>query len=89
MIGFVDPYPNFFDSKIFSSGEDIIPYPLRSNSNVLKSKLWEWYEAKMIVSYGNYVKTICLKSKDIIKPPSIMHLNSLIPSRFPNFDHWT
>lgn len=40
MIGFVDPYPNFFDSKIFSSGEDIIPYTLRSNSNIFKSKLY-------------------------------------------------
>lgn len=43
MIGIVDPCPgvNFFDSKMFSSGEDIIPYTLRSNSNIFKSK---WLE---------------------------------------------
>ena len=40
MIGIVDPIPNFFDSKMFSSGEDIIPYTLRSNSNIFKSKLF-------------------------------------------------
>ena len=32
---------NFFDSKIFSSGQDIIPYTLRSNSGIFKSKLFE------------------------------------------------
>lgn len=32
---------NFFDSKLFSSGEDIIPYTLRSNSGIFKSKLFE------------------------------------------------
>ena len=41
MIGFIDPNPNFFDSKVFSSGEDIIPYNLRSNSGLFKSK---WLE---------------------------------------------
>ena len=41
-IGMMDANLNFFDSnKLFSSGEDIIPYTLRSNSNMYRSKLFE------------------------------------------------